>query len=132
MEQIKRVIITRSSTIVNIVGANTVSGRPYFISIITDPNKMQIKEFNTLSGELEGYYQPRVFYSPKYEQPKKDTDKPDLRATLYWDNNVETDENGEATLKFYNADKPGKIRANIEGITVKGVPVAGATIYNVH
>jgi len=59
----------------------------------------------------------REFYSPKYITEKEKNDPvPDLRTTLFWQANVVTDENGQAEISFYNADRPNRIQVTVEGV----------------
>ncbi|MES2109049.1 MAG: MG2 domain-containing protein [Bacteroidota bacterium] len=66
-----------------------------------------------------GFYKAREFYSPKYESP--DTGKTaDFRTTIYWNPEVATDKDGNASLTYYNADGTGSYKVVIEGIDNKG------------
>ena len=48
----------------------------------------------------------KEFYAPVYETEKQKKDPvPDLRTTIFWQANVFTDENGQARINFYNADR---------------------------
>lgn len=59
----------------------------------------------------------REFYAPKYITDKQKNDPvPDLRTTLFWQANVVTDENGQAEISFYNADRPNRIQITVEGV----------------
>ncbi len=78
-----------------------------------------------------GYYQARTFYSPKYNVPKPENVKPDLRTTIYWEPNVVTDEDGNATVSFFNADSKAKIKVDIEGIAEPGYPLTGKASFEV-
>lgn len=127
MEQITRILISRSDPL----ASDASSRNRYVISVITKPGALDKKDFASLSEYVDGYYQARVFYSPKYSRPRDEGERPDLRTTIYWNNNVVTNENGEATVKFNNADKPTAIRATTEGMTDKGIPVSGFTKYEV-
>ncbi|GAB3920640.1 hypothetical protein [Mucilaginibacter myungsuensis] len=60
---------------------------------------------------------PKQFYSPKYNL-KPTT--PDLRSTIYWEPNLVTDEQGDAKVSFYAADRPGSYTVNIEGTDMQG------------
>ncbi len=68
----------------------------------------------------KGYYKAREFYSPKYDDPKTNTQMQDLRSTIYWKPNIVTDKEGNATLSFFNADGKGTYRVVIEGIDAEG------------
>lgn len=64
---------------------------------------------------------PREFYQPIYDSPEKVNDPvPDSRSLVYWNPNVTTDENGEAEIAFYNADRPQIIEITVEGIGENG------------
>jgi hypothetical protein len=59
----------------------------------------------------------RESYSPKYDTPEKQNDLvPDLRTTIFWNANLVTDENGKATVSYYNADRANPIRITLEGV----------------
>lgn len=67
-----------------------------------------------------GYAPSAEFYSPDYNS--KLPDKPDHRRTLYWNPNVKTDENGNASIQFYNNSTCKKMIISAEGITKDGQP----------
>ncbi len=79
-----------------------------------------IPSFGILPITPRGYYLSRVFYSPRYENPEASLKKPDLRTTIYWNPEVNTGKDGNASVDFYNADTPGTYRMVIEGIDEKG------------
>jgi TonB-dependent SusC/RagA subfamily outer membrane receptor len=76
---------------------------------------------------VQGYYKARVFYSPKYENGQTNN-RPDLRSTIFWDPEVQTDKTGNASFNYYNADGAGNYRLVVEGIDEKGN--IGRTVYN--
>jgi len=101
----------------------------YFdIFLTVRPGAFERQGYQKLSLNIDGYYEARTFYAPKYEITNT---KPDLRTTIHWEPNITTDENGEATISYYNADPKNKIRIVVEGITEDGIPVAGNRIYDV-
>ena len=67
----------------------------------------------------QGFYKAREFYSPKYESNLTNT-RTDLRTTIYWNPEVVTDKDGNASFDFYNADGRGTYRLVIEGVDDKG------------
>jgi hypothetical protein len=85
--------------------------------------------FHSINKKVTGFYQARVFYAPKYDIPTADPGKPDLRATIHWEPNIVTDDKGNATISFFNADKTTTIEALTEGIAGIGVPVSAKTSY---
>jgi hypothetical protein len=68
----------------------------------------------------KGYYLARTFYSPKYDDPKTNVNVPDLRSTIYWNPNIITDKDGNASFQYFNADTKGTYRVVIEGIDADG------------
>ncbi|HEY4197975.1 MAG TPA: hypothetical protein VGM63_20680, partial [Mucilaginibacter sp.] len=68
---------------------------------------------------VQGYYKAREFYSPKYEN-NITSPHPDLRSTIYWNPELVTDKDGNASFEYYNADGKGNYRVVIEGMDEKG------------
>ena len=68
-----------------------------------------------------GHQLPVEFYSPKYDSKESiENPMPDLRTTIYWKPNVQTDEEGKAKLDFYTADDPATYSVIIEGVSNDG------------
>ncbi|HSC39748.1 MAG TPA: hypothetical protein VLD19_17810, partial [Chitinophagaceae bacterium] len=80
--------------------------------------------------DVTGYYNARTFYAPVHLSPTEDS-KPDVRTTIHWEPMLTTDENGKATVSYYNAEPATAIRVTVEGLSDKGVPVVGTTQYKV-
>ncbi len=76
-----------------------------------------------ITEKLRGYYQSRKFYSPNYETSP--TDRPDHRATIYWNPDIISDSEGKAKFSFYTTDDPGSMLLRIEGISNDGKPGVG-------
>ncbi len=68
----------------------------------------------------QGYAKVREFYSPKYDDPKINTQIPDLRSTIVWKPNIVTGQDGKASFEYFNADEKGTYRMVIEGIDANG------------
>ena len=69
----------------------------------------------------KGFYKAREFYSPKYDHPETiGLARKDLRSTIYWNPQLISDKDGNATFNYYNADGTGSYRVVIEGIDDKG------------
>ncbi|MCX6254689.1 MAG: hypothetical protein NTV31_09475 [Bacteroidia bacterium] len=86
---------------------------------------------NLINYRVYGYYQARTFYTPRYDVKKPEYEKPDLRTTIHWEPNVVTDEDGNATISFFNADSKTIIKVDVEGIAEPGIPLAGKTSFDV-
>lgn len=69
-----------------------------------------------------GYTLPVDFYHPSYETEEQRLDPmPDFRKTLYWNPSVQTDKQGNATIRYYESDHPtSQRRLIIEGVTFPG------------
>ena len=71
--------------------------------------------------KVTGFYKGRNFYSPKYDhQPDSFLKRTDFRSTIYWNPEVTTDQNGNASIDFFNADGAGTCRVVVEGIDEQG------------
>jgi hypothetical protein len=63
---------------------------------------------------------PVAFYKPKYLVKDITKHTPDLRSTISWEPNIVTDNNGEAKVWFYTADKPTTYSLILEGSDMNG------------
>jgi hypothetical protein len=66
-----------------------------------------------------GYAVSREFFNPDYSVTWDSRFK-DNRTTLYWNPNIRTDKNGNATIRFFNNDITKKYKITIQGIDKKG------------
>jgi hypothetical protein len=69
---------------------------------------------------FKGYFKAKAFYSPKYSHAKTDSEPLDLRSTIYWNPNIITDKDGNASFEYFNADTKGTYRVVVEGIDDSG------------
>jgi len=94
------------------------------VIIINTTHGLQPKDMistGNLSISVIGFYKARQFYSPKYDTPAALTSKQrDLRSTIYWNPEIKTDKDGNASFDFYNADGTGTYDVTIEGIDNEG------------
>ncbi|MFC2112526.1 hypothetical protein ACFLTA_04585 [Bacteroidota bacterium] len=103
------------------------------VSIHTKPRSEQ--EYDP--GRLNTLYTRRFtvskkFYTPVYEtEEEKNSTIPDLRKTIHWEPDLKINEEGTATVKFYNGDRYTRIKCILEGITDEGIPVYSEYFYNV-
>lgn len=70
--------------------------------------------------KLQGYSPERQFYMPDYSESLLPDEK-DYRRTLYWNPNVETDSNGEATISFYNSPTCKQMKVSAATVTADGL-----------
>ncbi|PKK36412.1 hypothetical protein BWI96_11160 [Siphonobacter sp. SORGH_AS_0500] len=83
-----------------------------------DPSKEVVP--GQLIRTINGYAKIREFYSPDYSQDNPENYRPDYRPTLYWNPRIKTDENGKATVTFWNSDHETHIQARLEGTSGDG------------
>lgn len=75
-----------------------------------------------------GYTKVKEFYAPDYGSQAPENGRPDFRSTVYWNPSVRTDQNGKATVTFWNTDNRAMMRVQVEGTSGDGrVGAAGAT-----
>ncbi|MFI5160031.1 MAG: hypothetical protein ACHQHN_02085 [Sphingobacteriales bacterium] len=85
-----------------------------------------------ITYRFNGFHRARVFYSPKYDHPKTETEPFDSRTTIYWNPNIITDKDGKASFEYYNADTKGTYRVVVEGIDEDGKLGRAVYRYNVN
>lgn len=66
------------------------------------------------------YYRAREYPAPDYSNDQKIDNRSDFRSTIYWQGDVELQNNGTATVEFYTSDALTSFRAVTEGFTVDG------------
>jgi len=70
---------------------------------------------------FNGFSITREFSSPNYSQEnQKKITSPDNRLTLYWNHDLNTDNNGVLKFSFYNSDGAKKFKVIIQGMDVQG------------
>jgi hypothetical protein len=77
------------------------------------------KTAGTLVYRPMGFTLAKAFYSPKYA-PDSKADMTDIRSTIFWEPDIRTDKDGQATVKFYTADNPGSYSLILEGCDMQG------------
>ncbi|MCM1373090.1 MAG: hypothetical protein NC113_03410 [Bacteroides sp.] len=81
--------------------------------------------FRNRRWKMKGFSVPDEFYSPDYS--RQPLPKEDHRRTLYWNPDVKLDENGSATVRFYNNSSETMLQIRAEGWTPDGMPQCGDT-----
>jgi hypothetical protein len=76
---------------------------------------------------LTGYATHRPVPMPDYGKAGGNP-APDNRDVLYWNPLLKTDEQGQATIEFYNSDQARRYQIVLEGITTDGQPVSFTTV----
>ncbi len=66
-------------------------------------------------------YTPRAFYVPVYDSKVLPEERKDFRKTIYWNPVVQTNDQGEANISFYNSDAITSFKITAEGIGYNGL-----------
>ena len=74
----------------------------------------------TMESTIEIFSPEKEFYAPKYDRPAEDNQKPDLRSLIHWAPSIRTDQNGRASVSFYNGDVAGDYIIVVEAISKDG------------
>jgi TonB-dependent SusC/RagA subfamily outer membrane receptor len=85
-----------------------------------DERNDNVASIGVLSIAVNGFYKAREFYSPKYDASSHANSGADLRSTIFWQPEVVTDKDGNASFDYYNADGRGNYRVVIEGMDENG------------
>ena len=124
MDQIDRV------TVRHLIG-NTGTGTQhiYLINLDVKEGALLGNNLHLLNLKINGYYTARNFYSPNYTS--NSTNNKDLRTTIFWAPSLKTNDKGEVSVSFFNADHKGEMLIRADGITETGIAVATKTTYKV-
>ncbi|MBT1707080.1 hypothetical protein KK062_02540 [Fulvivirgaceae bacterium PWU5] len=68
---------------------------------------------------------------PQTVNPKADRRYPQIKAALYWNPELTTNDMGDATISFYTPDNTGTYSIQIDGITYSGKPVFASDTFSV-
>ncbi len=108
---------------------NESGGDAFLVYLDVKQSAFERATMAILNREITGYYNAKTFYVPNHGADKSPLR--DLRTTVFWSPLIKTNDHGEATVSFFNADPKATIAVNAQGITSNGVPVASKTIYKV-
>ena len=98
--------------------AGTSDGISGYINLTTVPNE-KARRIAGREYTLQGFNRPAEFYNPDYSKAALPKVK-DYRRTLYWNPDVTTDKNGQATISFYNNSVCKELDVSAEGISRQG------------
>jgi len=102
-----------SAAIYGIRGANGV------IAIYT--RKGSFYKRGEINFKMLGYHTEKKFYNPKYKTLKQiNNEANDLRETIYWNPNIDTNNKGEAEIQFFHSDISGNFEIIIESMSKFG------------
>jgi hypothetical protein len=76
---------------------------------------------------LAGYHKTRAFYIPPYESWTIKPESIEIPRTIYWNPNVDINEDGEAVVRFKKIFSSDKLNITLEGLTDSGEIVYSRT-----
>ncbi|TKC10470.1 hypothetical protein FA048_09805 [Pedobacter polaris] len=129
MDQINKIVVK------HLIGNSSPSdGAPqatdvYVISLDLKDSALRGPNLHLLNLNLNGYYAARSFYSPNYTS--NSTNNKDLRTTIFWAPLLKTNDKGEVSVSFFNADNKGEVVIKADGITDNGIAVSSKTTYKI-
>ncbi|MBD8387453.1 TonB-dependent receptor plug domain-containing protein [Dysgonomonas sp. BGC7] len=107
-----------------VISITTKSGNFNFSSI-------ERIRYNTKEIKPLGYTVPKEFYSPKYEtKEERESTHVDYRPTLFWQPNINTTNEGNASLSFFTSDSKAEYTVIIQGITEEGIIINEHKVIN--
>ncbi len=69
----------------------------------------------------KGFYNEKPFSMPDYTIKQNQKSKvPDVRNTIYWNGNIVTNKNGEASVEFFAADEAATYVGVVTGLSING------------
>lgn len=138
-ERLERVDVLKGMKATSLFGPSANGGAIMFYTKTSEEQEDYLKRLTENNIVLDrstisirsGYYRNREFYAPSYSGELRNQIKPDRRALIHWEPMIETDENGEAIVTYFNADVETTIQVNLEGIWAGGTPLRASTSYKV-
>lgn len=133
MGDIDKIEILKTGYTSSIYGSRGADG---VIAVLTKMGKGEWENnwVRTVHGRVtpyvDGFQQPREFYSPKYAMENLNDARPDKRPTLFWNPDMAV-ENGEAKIEFFTADDLARYHVFVEGISKSGKICLGTSLITV-
>ncbi|MEE1946130.1 TonB-dependent receptor plug domain-containing protein [Pedobacter sp. KR3-3] len=79
-----------------------------------------VTTFNKIRLANRGFTTIKEFYMPNYDDPQVNKEMEDLRTTVFWQPNLNSDIKGKAKLSYFNAGSPGTYKVTVEGMDAFG------------
>jgi len=99
------------------------AGGAYVVEIrLHEKTTRKVITKNSRQTTFKGFTPVVEFYAPTYPNGPIQGDK-DYRRTIYWNPEVTTDENGYASVSFFNNGYSHALTISAEGLTKDGVPI---------
>lgn len=125
VQQLDRVVVFKSLAKTAIYGQQGAGGIMAFYTKEgaqtgikqKDRSKISIAQF------LNGYQAEKVFYTPKYDEPRAEHIIPDRRVLVHWEPMIVLTGKELRTIEFWSSDLAGTIAIEIQGLTSEGDPI---------
>ncbi|MDR1340253.1 MAG: hypothetical protein LBK58_09410, partial [Prevotellaceae bacterium] len=115
--------LTRTVYIADVYARVNKFTKQHYSTMVMGPHGLiaiDSPEYNAFTPVLNGYYEKRKFYTPKFHS---NADIKEYFGTYFWQADIRTGANGEGSVAYNPEKQPsGKIR--IEGLTDDGIPFA--------
>ena len=86
---------------------------------------------NSFRKSFESLQPYREFYSPILDDQQPINRLPDFRNVLLWEADINTNENGQASISFYTSEIPGRYAIAIQGMSADGISGGSITTFTV-
>ena len=120
-----------NAAIYGVWGANGVVAMYSYVDMEVDEPK-PTKTPGITNFTIDGFHKTREFYSPNYEIPEPKHIKKDYRTTLFWNPNINFDDNNLSNVSFFTGDEPGTYLIEMEGVTLDGRTVSAKKTFVVY
>jgi len=118
-EDINSIEVLKSGAYLAIYGFNA-SGGALVITMKKGTGSDAAIPSDIVNYQFKGFYAVRTFYVPKYAHTPTDRGVQHQNATIYWNANIGTDNDGKASIEYLNTGPKGNYRVVIEGIDDDG------------
>ncbi len=135
IQSVQSIEVLRSGSYLNVYGMSGSGGVIVITSkqggIDYDSGRIKTKPLeDVVFTTAKGYASQREFYTPNYtDTAAYNSVIPDKRTTIFWKPDITTDDNGNATIEWYNADNTGGCNIIIEGLSVDGKLAHASSLY---
>ena len=123
LDEVKSIYVSEDPNVMStyLMQSDIQGHNPVIIFVYTHPTYSTASNKGLRKTHFQGFNAPTTFETEDYSiLPPMD----DFRRTLWWEPNVQTDDNGEATVEFYNNSSANELFLSIEGMTPYGTFVA--------
>lgn len=128
---IDRIDVLKSGGATAAYGMQGTNGVINIITRTADRVSEYIPVNYSVNFSINGYNEPRIFYSPQHLPDIESSFEPDFRSTIFWEPNINLKSNNEVVVSYYNSDNSSILKVIAEGITSTGIPISGSAEYEV-